>query len=55
MKIDEYAADPSNSRLDQALREQLGIVEGVDAELKKGNESKTIKEWIVDGGEKGGS
>ncbi|MBW2169629.1 MAG: hypothetical protein JRG69_10275, partial [Deltaproteobacteria bacterium] len=50
MKINEHAADPSNCSLDEVLREQLGIVEGVDAELKNGNETKTIKEWISFGG-----
>ena len=35
----------------QVLKEQIGIIEGIDAELKKGNESKTIKEWIAYGGE----
>jgi len=49
-KINEHAADPSNSRLNQMLIRQLGLIEGVNTELKKGNESKTIKEWISFGG-----
>lgn len=48
-KITEHAADPNNSSLDEVLTEQLGFIEGVDAELTKGNESKTIKEWIAFG------
>jgi len=50
-KINENAANPNNSSLDEVLKIQIGIAEGIDAELKKDNESKTIKEWIVYAGE----
>jgi hypothetical protein len=48
-KITEYVADLNNPPFDEVLTEKLWFIEGFDAELTKGNESKTIKEWIVFG------
>ena len=45
------AADRNNSILDEVLQSQLGIIEGITTEIKKGNETKTIREWIAFGGE----
>jgi len=50
-KINENAANQNNSILHDVLRIQIGIIEGVDATLKKDNQSKTIMEWIAYGGE----
>ena len=47
-KINEAAVE--SSQLDLVLKNQLGIEEGTDAELKKGNKTKPLWKWIADGG-----
>jgi len=56
MKIDEYAVMPGISQLDSALKDQLGIANGIDTILEgkdtNGNRvKKMIKKWIAFGGE----
>ena len=49
--LNENTINPSNSKTDEILRQQIGLVEGIDTELVKNNISKTIKEWLSFGGE----
>ncbi len=41
----------NNSQLDTFLRDQLGITNGMDTELVKGNKTNRIFQWIAYGGE----
>jgi hypothetical protein len=49
--LNEKAIDPANSKIDNVLRNQLGVVKGIDSELIKDHVSKTIKEWTAFGGD----
>ena len=48
-KINEAAV--RSSQLDSVLSNQIGIDNGIDAELTKGSQKKEIWEWIAFGGE----
>jgi hypothetical protein len=50
-RLNEEAVNPVNSKIDDFLKNQLGLVEGNNTELFKGNVSKKIKEWIKFAGE----
>jgi hypothetical protein len=45
-KINENAINPVNSKIDDFLKNQLGVPKGIENKLSKGSVSKTIKEWI---------
>ena len=48
-KINEAAV--RSSQLDSVLSNQIGIDNGIDAELTKGSQKKEIWDWIAYGGE----